>query len=170
MKIKGSLLIGLTLMFGVITAEGAGRRPPEDDSYRKRSSISQKKKPGDHFERKSEAFYDKLDLSDEQKNEIKKQKEELSDKRNELRKNLRLKMKDMREALASDEINRGEIDALIEKISAIQKEILKNRAKGVYILREILSEEQWQQMKDKGAEYKRSRDKNSDKIRMKKKR
>ena len=170
MKIKGTLLIGLALMFGVITAEGAGRRSPEDDSYPKRASISQRKKAGDHFGTKSEAFYDKLDLSDEQKNEIKKQKEELSEKRNELRKNLRLKMKGMREALASDDINRGEIDALIEEISAVQKEILKNRAKGVYSLREILSEEQWQQMKDKGAEYKRFRGKDSDKIHMKKKR
>ncbi len=164
MKIKNLLWAAAVLfLFNVADAGAAGRREPEEEkTYREKYSERDWAGRRRGYREKSRDLYRKLDLTEEQKEELRKEKKKSYEKKEELRGKLRDKLKQMREALAAGEIDKKRVEVLIDEISSLQREILVKRAEGVYRFREILTDEQWEKIRDKGVEQKRMRDKSRD--------
>ncbi|MFC2061358.1 Spy/CpxP family protein refolding chaperone [Elusimicrobiota bacterium] len=91
---------------------------------------------------------EELDLSQEQKEQIRKKKHESMKKKIEMHSELKLKLHDLKYELTEDKINTGKMNRLIDEISDIQKEMLKFRVNSLLEFKEVLTEEQWNKIKD----------------------
>lgn len=89
-----------------------------------------------------------LNLTKEQKEKIRKQKYESSRKRLNLRNDLSLKRYDLKYELSMMKIDDRKVNKLIDEISEIQKNILKNKVNSLKDFKTILTSEQWEKIKN----------------------
>ena len=91
---------------------------------------------------------EKLDLTDEQRETIKAQREEHREKIKEMREELASSMKELHAELEKEDPDRRTIDGIVEKICELREDMLKERVNTILSLREILTAEQFAELKE----------------------
>ncbi|MBN2406264.1 MAG: periplasmic heavy metal sensor [Elusimicrobia bacterium] len=128
----GLLLIGI----GSVSAFGGKTKKEQDTGMHEK---------GKHWENVMED----LKLTDEQRGRISDQRHENMKKRIEVKASLDLKQLDLKHELSKAKPDRAAVDRLVDEISAVQKEMLKNRVDSILGFRDILTQEQWEKVKDR---------------------
>ncbi len=147
MKSKISVLMVCLVVFsGSALLNAAGRREPEEKTYRRGPA----QETGRHRGRDAGKMREKLNLTDQQQVKMKENYRAGIKERKEISRNLSERFDALREVLSADEIDREKADNIIDEISAIQGDLLRRRVRGIYEFRETLTEQQWEKLKERG--------------------
>ena len=105
----------------------------------------------------------KLDLTPEQRAEIEQHRTEEGKKAKEVRKSLRARQKELREKLGDRGTERSEVAGIVSEISALQRALLEHRVDTAFLMKDVLSPEQYEKFKnmvsEKMKKFKRMRGK-----------
>ena len=93
---------------------------------------------------------ERLDLSEEQVEEMEELRDEHFDKQDELRDDLFDKREELREMYFDSEVNKDELLSLQEEINQLQAKLADSRMEHRLEMRNILSDEQWEECADLG--------------------
>ncbi len=125
----------LVFMFAAFFAANAYAQPPKGENN---------KKP--HMMR--ERIFDKLNLTDVQKDQIAKLKTGFQKKMIDLKANLQKDMVDLKALRNKDDVTRSEVIASVEKVNKAKNEIALALANHLMDVRDILTPEQRKMVKD----------------------
>lgn len=91
---------------------------------------------------------EELNLTEEQKDEIREQKNKNVKKRIKIQNELKLKFHDLKVELQEKEIDTKKVNKLTEEVSLLKSKIFKNRINSLLEFKKILTDEQWEKIKD----------------------
>ncbi|MDA3792940.1 MAG: periplasmic heavy metal sensor [Elusimicrobia bacterium] len=153
MRIKlTALLVGAMFYMsqGTVFAEMGGKNysRPDRQSYRSesRSESRSEKKAKEHS---WQGVAGDLDLSDKQKEKLKEHKDKGYKERVQLRSSMQIKQHDLRSELSNKEIDKKKVDNLIDEIAGLHKKQLQLRTGSLLEFKEILTEEQWDTIRER---------------------
>ena len=95
------------------------------------------------WEEKVNKVYDQLNLSEEQRAQLKAQKESHRGEMQEIREKMRAKREEFRQEIQKTEFDVGKLKAINNDIKALQNQIADNRLESIIKVREILTPEQF---------------------------
>jgi len=95
------------------------------------------------WEEKVNKMYDKLDLSEEQRQALKKNKEGHRDEMQSLREEIKAKRESLQAEMQKADFNADKVKSINEEIKALQNKMSDQRLEGVLEVREILTPEQF---------------------------
>ncbi len=91
---------------------------------------------------------EELNLTEEQKDKIREQKNKNARERIEVQGELKLKFHDLRVELRGKEIDKNKVDKITDEISLLKSKIFKGRINSLLEFKEILTDEQWENIRD----------------------
>lgn len=100
-------------------------------------------------ERIIENLIEELEITPEQQEEIKSTRAKLKEKTKSVYKNLREQLKTLREELEQTDVDQRKVKKTAAKIKALQAQALDLRIEGILAVKEILTDEQYQQLQAK---------------------
>jgi Spy/CpxP family protein refolding chaperone len=89
-----------------------------------------------------------LGITPEQSEKMRTMRQEFVAKQQALGNDLKVKKDELGAELNSDNLNRGKVDSLLADIKALQGKALDNRVDQVFLMREVLTTEQYKKFKD----------------------
>lgn len=107
---------------------------------------------GPRQEQKEEMFEKigaELGLTAKQSEQLKVQRKEKREERKTAGKEMRAKRKELKEELDKKEVDRAKVDTIISEISELQSSKLKEHVESILSIKEILTEEQFQKLRNK---------------------
>ncbi|PJA97982.1 MAG: hypothetical protein CO128_09710 [Ignavibacteriales bacterium CG_4_9_14_3_um_filter_30_11] len=135
-KMKTKIIpVILISMLAMIFAININAQPPKGDKDKKTPMMMGK-------------IFDKLNLTDVQKDKIAKLKTDFQKKMIDLKSNLQKDMVDLKALRNKDDVTRGEVIASVEKVNKVKNEIALALANHLMDVREILTPEQRKMVKD----------------------
>ncbi len=141
------MILALAGVFLMTSSAYALEGPSKKDFGRK-----QEKHQGGKMHQKGKIMaeaMDELNLTKEQREEIKKNKEAYRESGQEIREGMRSKRKELKRELDKWESDDGKINNLVDEIAELQKETLQNRIEGILSVKKVLTEEQFEELKQK---------------------
>ncbi len=152
------VLVGFMFCLPELNLSAAGSRRKEEVREEKSSERMSLKTKKDYS--KKDYSWEKrlgkdLNLTEEQKEKLEEHKSKEDDEKNELRSSLKDKQELLRAELSQKDIDREQVNQIIEEISDIQQKQLRARTESLIRFKDVLTEEQWDLIRER----KRSRDK-----------
>jgi len=148
MKIKYTVIVLLFLLAPVLNLAGGSLAHAFSDEGDRYSEFREEKR------KMMDKIIGELDLSKEQVAAIEEHRKTHRDKKDVLYNEMRQKKKELRKVLHADEIDLQKADDLIDTIVSLKKKQMKSRVKAILSLKEILTPEQLQELRDKKREMK----------------
>jgi len=93
---------------------------------------------------------EKLNLTEEQKEQLKEQRFQQDYKKIETLSQLKLKQLELRHELDKKEINRQAIDKIVKQITKLQADLLHQKVEAVLKMKQILTDEQYEKLQSLG--------------------
>ena len=102
----------------------------------------------EHREKAMDSMIEKLDLTPEQQKKIDRQRKTQRKKREQLKTKLRAEMEALKKELDKSKVDRRKVDRLIDKIADLRGKMMKERVNGILAMRETLTQEQQDKLKE----------------------
>jgi len=140
MKAKGLFAVAVaglmiaSAQVGFSAMKGKGR-------LRDKSELGAKKGSMDFF-----SMCEDLDLTENQKKQLKEHREKQDKERNELSKQIRQKNLELGEELQKDKVDNRKVNRIIDEIANLEKRIIRNRVDGILNMKNTLTPEQRQKL------------------------
>ena len=116
---------------------------------------------GHHGQERGEKgeFYKELNLTPEQRDQVKAQKEATKAQKQELREAMKAKRAELKAELAKKDLDRARVNVITTEMKAITAKLVDMRVESIIALKKILTPEQFQKMQDKMGQHREKRGK-----------